>query len=423
MKTKLPVGLAVVGPSAAAPAAAPAPDGLPRLRINNSIPPKSKGYRFQERDTPLFVQETETVIVEAVNGHYEDEPYEMEIPTGRMVELKTDIYGTKWTEDDGGYQKRISAASSRDRKTCFALIENLKDFVNCYGRDHCAFWTITSPDECSPREFALRWNSFLANHGGFIVDYGRVLEPQENGRPHYHFVVAVRWNMEPDKFDWEASIGASWEFKCNGRTPKHRELTARYVASAAEQTRKKWGYLRRVLPKYKLGRSEFLPIRSVGEAIAKYVGHYLDAGLQVRKDEWKGCRRVEWSRRTKIRRLQVNGFAFANFTENKKTGVYGTGGPRRKWREHCDALLAALGGREEEDVQSHLGKKWQWRYREALTGSDEHFADWLKTELPIIVLERGVGLPFREAPQHEPLRRRMHGAERNTARPEGEVEA
>jgi hypothetical protein len=333
--------------------------------------------------------------VTAIFGEGPDQ-YEEDIETGNMVELKVDIYGATWTEDDGGYQKRLSAASSRDRKTCFALIENLKDFVTRYGREHCAFWTITAPDQCEPKEFARRWNSFLANHGGFIVDYGRVLEPQENGRPHYHFIVAVPWDMKPDAFDWQASLFARAEFKAHGRTPLHRELTAKYVTSAVEQTRKKWSYLRRVLPKYKLGRSEFLPIRSAAEAVAKYVGHYLADGLNLRKDEWKGCRRVEWSRRTKIRRLQVNGFAFANFTENKKTGERGTGGPRRKWRERCDALLAALGGRREEDMDIFLGKKWRWKFRDQLTGNQQAF-DNLLNYLPAIVQDRFNTLPFSRA--------------------------
>jgi len=44
--------------------------------------------------------------------------------------------------------------------------------------------------------------------------------------------------------------------------------------------------------------------------------------------------------------------------------------------------------RDLKDVQFHVGKKWQWKYREALTGSDAHFADWLKTELSTIVMGR-----------------------------------
>jgi len=389
-------GLAVAGPEAAR-SAAPAPDGLLHLRINNSIPSKAKRYKFKRTAHPVYVEETAVGIFDEGTP----DEHEVEMPTGRLLELRTDPSGAKWTEDDGGYQKRLSAASSRDRKTCFALIENLQTFVTLHGREHCAFWTITSPDECDPKEFARRWNSFSANHGSFIVDYGRVLEPQENGRPHYHIVVAVRWDMLPDSFDWEASLAAAKEFKANGLTKRHRELTAQYAASAAEQTRKKWGYLHRVLPRYKLGRSEFLPIRSIAEAIAKYVGHYLDAGLRLRKDEWKGCRRVEWSRRTKIRRIQVNGFAFANFTENKKTGERGTGGPRRNWRERCDALLAALGGQQEEDVTTFLGRKWRWKYREQLIGAQDTFDEWLKHGLPHLI-RRFEALPYERARHRDP---------------------
>ncbi len=368
MKAVSPEGLDGGRPGAAR-SAAPAP-AVPSLRINSSIPATSKRYKFESESGPVPFGED-----------------------GKMVNFKTEKEGRHWIEDDKGLQKRIGAETSRERKCSFALIENIKNFVGRYGREHCAFFTITSPDECHPKEFARRWNSFAANHGQFIVDYGRVLEPQENGRPHYHFVVAVPWDMKPDAFDWEAFFDAKAEFRAHRYSKRHRALTDRYTASSAPETVDLWGSLRRTLKKYKLGRAEILPLRSVAEAIAKYIGHYLEAGLKLRKDEWKGCRRVEWARRSDLRRIKVNCFAFANFTLNPKTGVYGTGGPRRKWREHCDALLAAVGGRVEEDMEILLGKKWQYRYRTQLMATDEAFSSWLRDAVPVLV-RRFEGLPF-----------------------------
>jgi hypothetical protein len=203
----------------------------------------------------------------------------------------------------------------------------------------------------------------------------------------------------------------------HGRTPLQRELTARYSASAAEETRKKWGYLRRVLPKYRLGRSEFHPIRSLAEAIAKYVGHYLDSGQKLRKDDWIGCRRVEWSRRTKTRRLQVNDFAFANFCDlrvynketktSKKTGEKGTGGVGRIWRLHCAALLAAVGGNIEEDMDVILDKKWRYRYRPQLMADEATFQEWLRDEVPRILRFRRLATAWKPSPRkwHERIKR------------------
>jgi len=60
------------------------------------------------------------------------------------------------------------------------------------------------------------------------------------------------------------------------------------------------------MEKYGLGRHEFLPVRSKGEAVAKYLGYYLNETLAVRQDSWQGVRRVEWARGKGIVRLQVN---------------------------------------------------------------------------------------------------------------------
>ena len=60
-----------------------------------------------------------------------------------------------------------------------------------------------------------------------------------------------------------------------------------------------WALLRKVLPRYGLGRAELLPLRKCKEAISEYIGKYLEAGLVIRKHSWKGCRRVEFDRRNK----------------------------------------------------------------------------------------------------------------------------
>jgi hypothetical protein len=101
--------------------------------------------------------------------------------------------------------------------------------------------------------------------------------------------------------------------------------------------------------------------------------------------------------------LQVKGFAFANFTENKKTGVHGTGGPGRIWRQHCAALLAAVGGSVEEDLDILLGKKWRYRYRTQLMADAETFAAWLRDDVPFLLRNYG-HLPFQRARHRDPKR-------------------
>jgi hypothetical protein len=65
-------------------------------------------------------------------------------------------------------------------------------------------------------------------------------------------------------------------------------LTKEYKASAPLAVRAIWKRLREALPRYGLGRSEFLPMRKGSEALSVYVGKYLEAGLLIRRHDCKG---------------------------------------------------------------------------------------------------------------------------------------
>jgi hypothetical protein len=169
------------------------------------------------------------------------------------VVVKVDQYGRVWSGEGDEIVCRDSLAGP-ERKAAFKLRMDLEAFVRHYGRNHCAFFTVTDPEDVHPREFAKRWNSYRTNEGGWIVDYIKVVEPQENGRPHYHFVVAVNWDMEPERFDWQAFKDAQKAFRGHHYT-LYRHLTKRYRATAAAKTVEQWGTNRRVLRGYGLGRA------------------------------------------------------------------------------------------------------------------------------------------------------------------------
>jgi len=118
-------------------------------------------------------------------------------------------------------------------------------FVEHFGRNRCLFFTITDEGNLHPTQFARRWNSFLVRNGKWIVSYIRVLEPQKQGRPHYHLLVAVNWNTRAETFDWEAFDGCQEERRKNGPTPRFRELRARYKSSAAPELVALWSVLHR----------------------------------------------------------------------------------------------------------------------------------------------------------------------------------
>ncbi|MDD3181112.1 MAG: hypothetical protein PHQ04_12340 [Opitutaceae bacterium] len=238
----------------------------------------------------------------------------------------------------------------------------MEAFINYWGRDHCLFFTLTDEDNLHPKQFARRWNNYLRRYGAWIKSFIRVLEPQKQGRPHYHLIVAVAWDTRPDAFDWAAFDECQNERRINGPTARFRELRARYKASAAPELVALWSLLRKVLPRYGLGRAELLPIRKGKEAVAEYVGKYLEAGLAIRKHSWKGTRRVEFDRRNKTAWLVC-------------TRVFAWNSPGAKaWRKRVGELAAALGVPDLEGIRRRLGARWAYRLREAITLSND--AEW-----------------------------------------------
>ena len=224
------------------------------------------------------------------------------------------------------------------------------------------FFTLTDEDNLHPTQFARRWNHYLRRHGAWIVSFIRVLEPQKQGRPHYHLLVAVLWDTKPDSFDWEAFDGCQEERRINGPTARFRELRARYKASAAPQLVAMWQMLRKVLPRHGLGRAELLPIRKAKEAISEYIGKYLEAGLVIKKHSWKGCRRVEFDRRNKIGWLACTRV----FAWHSAGAV--------AWRKRVGEVGAALGVEDLAGIGKKLGPKWAYRLRKTITSASEE--DW-----------------------------------------------
>jgi hypothetical protein len=309
--------------------AAPAPAALPCQNSNNSDK-KSRRYRLRPCGEGLVTNNEGRTIWE--KDEDDDTLYRWGIPTGA------------------------------EAKAAFHLRLNVGSFVEHWGRDHCLFFTVTDEANLHPTQFARRWNHYLRRHGRWMVSFIRVLEPQRQGRPHYHLLVAVRWNTRPDAFDWQAFDECQREHREHGPTARFRELRARYKASAAPELVALWSFLRKVLPRYGLGRAELLPIRKGKEAIAEYVGKYLEAGLVIRKHSWKGCRRVEFDRRAKTAWLSC-------------TRVFAWHSPGAiAWRKRVGELGAALDVADMDGIRLKLGPKWAYRLREAITLAAED--DW-----------------------------------------------
>ena len=210
--------------------AAPAASGLPCQNSNNSNRPPKK-YRLKP------------------------------IPNAPGWFIDPNVRDAVWKQQNGDLLQRWGRSTGAEAKAAFNLRLNVAAFVEHWGRIHCLFFTVTDEDNLHPTLFARRWNSYLVRNGVWIVSFIRVLEPQKQDRPHYHLLVAVVWDTRADSFDWEAFDECQRERSANGPTPRFRELRTRYKASAAPELVALWSLLRKVLPRYGLGRAELLPLR------------------------------------------------------------------------------------------------------------------------------------------------------------------
>ncbi len=331
-------------------APAPAPAGLPCQNSNNSNKP-AKRYRLKKLPSP--------------SNFYKSKDNDRAV----------------WEQIDGDTIRRWGLPSGAEAKSAFHLRQNVASFVERWGRNHCLFFTITDEANLHPTQFARRWNSYLVRNGAWIVSFIRVLEPQKQGRPHYHLLVAVNWDTRADSFDWNAFDECQRERKANGPTARFRELRAKYKASAAPELVALWSLLRKVLPRYGLGRAELLPLRKGKEAISEYVGKYLEAGLVLRRHSWKGCRRVEFDRRAKHEWLSCSRV----FAWHSPGAI--------AWRARVGELGRALGVLDMDGIRRKLGPKWAYRLRESITLAPTE--DWQL--LLSVMAERCFGLPHQPA--------------------------
>jgi hypothetical protein len=191
----------------------------------------------------------------------------------------------------------------------------------------------------------------MTNEGAWVQGFIRILEPQRREAPHYHLLAATSFSMEPDSFDWEAFLGAAAAFKAKDQA-EGRRLTRQYAKSTSPEVRAAWKLLKEALPKYGFGRSEFVPVRKGGEAVVRYAGKYLEAGLRIRVLGWKHARRVECDRRTSQQwRRCGRQFAWVS--------------PRaQSWRQRVGELGQMAGVDDIGGMTNRFGRRWAYRFRE-----------------------------------------------------------
>jgi hypothetical protein len=284
-----------------------------------------------------------------------------------------DRNGRGWTVANDGetWVRHAGLADAAESKRSFALRRNLESFFGHYGRDHSAFFTLSPQRGMKPRELARRFNDARKRELPWMRSYVRVLEPRRDGTAHHHFAVATDFDMQPAKFDWEAFKAAQEQAPRRGSRPgpQFNELRRRYVESACPELRECWEANRWVCKKYGLGRAEMLPLRKCSEAVAQYVGAYLESGTHYRNREWKGARRVEYDRK-ESREWKGCGSAFAFVSEGSK-----------EWRLRVGeiAIASCIEPDDFEMMKRTHGRSWAYDMRETImTASPELWREYLE---------------------------------------------
>ena len=257
---------------------------------------------------------------------------------------------------------RVPKMGSADMRRMFVVRSNADSFVRHWQERHTLFFTVTAKSAEHPVQFAERWHSWKSHCGDWVKGYLKVLEPQQNLRPHYHNLAGVDFDTLPERFDWEALRASQAAFKAGDRR-SHAWHRDKYAESAAPQLRDLWRECRpKEMEKYGLGRAEILPVRNLGAA-AHYVGKYLEGDFLLRPVGWKGVRRYEMDRTTS---------KFWRGCSSKYGVALGNGS---LLRQRAAALAFALGVKlpgecSLSDLSPHLGENWWHTLRGALYSSD-----------------------------------------------------
>src|SRR5665213_1540812 len=162
--------------------AAPAASGLPCRNKNNCADPLPlKRYRLKKTGTTYRgVLGAATEVTSSVVGG----------------NAGYDHSGRCWISLDGeGTWITVDAPNAAERKGAFALRRHVEAFADHYRREKCGFLTLTTGESLNPKEFARRWHKMRRRRLPWILSYIRVLEPQLRGAPHWHLLIATRFNF------------------------------------------------------------------------------------------------------------------------------------------------------------------------------------------------------------------------------------
>lgn len=235
------------------------------------------------------------------------------------------------------------------RKSEFKVKTEVMALFQQYPLERIGFLTLTFADDVQcHKEATKRLNSLIT--GVLRERYAqciRVSERQPSGRWHFHLVVVCQQDIKRG-VDFQAI--------------KER----RYKDGANSALRAEWAFWRKTSKKYGFGRTELLPIRKTGEALAAYVAKYISKGFAYRQPQDKGMRLYSVIGGSRVCSSRFSFYSLKAFVWRKKVAMWAA-----SWSAGYDAVAISGGHTPTEpltydDLPSFFGKRWAWRYRDAI---------------------------------------------------------
>jgi hypothetical protein len=220
------------------------------------------------------------------------------------------------------YQEDRNLISGTQRRSAFAVEQNIIELVKQHGLRRVCELTLTTRDNCLQHwDFQARWHSFMVNVGYELFSDGVYVKArQERGAIHLHAAVVMPFDVNPGAFPWD-------------------EVEHRCYKHVDPRLRKLWRKLRAVLPRYGFGRFTLQPIRKTGKALGRYLASYYGHNFLQRDDRDRSARL--WGAWGSARRCKTS---FAFVSSNARLFV-------KYWAWE-------LGFREYSDFGRVLGSTW-----------------------------------------------------------------
>ena len=258
-----------------------------------------------------------------------------------------------------------SVVPSWVRKSEFKVKTEVMALFQKYPIERIGFLTFTFADDVQcHKEATKRLNSPIT--GVLRERYAqciRVSERQSSGRWHFHLVVVCQQDIRRG-VDFQAI--------------KER----RYKDGANSALRDEWAFWRSTSKKYGFGRTELLPVRKTGEALAAYVAKYISKGFAYRQSQDKGMRLYSVIGGSRACSSRFSFYSLKALIWRKKVAMWAA-----SWSAAYDAVAISGGHKPSEplnydDLPNFFGKRWAWRYRDAImaitpTLSPEQFKQFI----------------------------------------------